>query len=285
MNRAALRFAVLALVAAVSGASMADEGVPCADAAAQGQSLTKDHQLLEAREEFRQCSGRACPLVIKQDCVKWLDDVEQSIPTVVLTATDVAGRDLVDANVSVDGRALVSKLDGEAVAVNPGAHSFRFSFPDGTKLERSMVIKEGLKNQSVAVAFGMHAEAPSVEEAARGRPAPGPHSRSLTTLGWVVGGAGLLALGVGAAFGVTAIVENDDAHCNASRQCAPGPLSEARTDAVGADIGLIAGGVLLAGGFALVVLTPKGPRGTSLAVDARPGLGPGRAGFVLEGRF
>jgi hypothetical protein len=92
-------------------------------------------------------------------------------------------------------------------------------------------------------------------------------------------------LGVGAAFGVTAIVENDDAHCNASRQCAPGPLSEARTDAVGADIGLIAGGVLLAGGFALVVLTPKGPRGTSLAVDARPGLGPGRAGFVLEGRF
>ena len=271
MNRATLSSAVLALVLGVSAASMADEGVPCADAAAQGQRLTKDHKLLEAREEFRRCSARACPVEVKQDCVKWLEDVEQSLPTVVLTATDAAGRDVVDVRVSVDGRDLVSKLDGEAVSVDPGSHVFRFSLSDGTKLESPLIVKEGLKNQSVSVAFYRRTAA-----------APGTRSRTQRTFGWVIGGAGLLALGVGAVFGVTAIVENDDAHCNAMKQCLPGPLNEARTAAVGADIGLIAGGLLLAGGFALVVLTPKGP---SVTVDARPSLGPGRAGFVLDGTF
>jgi len=284
MIKAAVRVATLSLVLGTSLGARGDEAVPCADAASQGQRLAKDHRLLDAREQFRQCARRECPLVVKQDCVKWLGEVEQGLPTVVLTATDGTGRDLTDAKVSFDGRDLVSKLDGEAVAVDPGSHSFQFSLADGTHVERTVIIKEGLKNQSVAVVFGASPRAsPAAGDAAAAQPAA--RSRTWTTVGWVSGGAGLLGLAFGAAFGVTAIVDNNDAHCNAMRQCAPGPLGDARTAAVGADIGFIAGGLLLASGVSLVLLTARESRGATAAVSVRPALGPGRSSVVLEARF
>jgi hypothetical protein len=78
-----------------------------------------------------------------------------------LIAKNAAGSDLVDVKVTVDGAPLATKLDGLAVDVDPGAHTFAFEAPDG-RVEQKVVITEGGKAQRVSVAFGAPGTAPVV---------------------------------------------------------------------------------------------------------------------------
>src|SRR5262245_7790898 len=81
-----------------------DDKKVCLAAAAQGQTLRDAHKLVEAREQFRTCAREQCPRVVQKDCVAWLSDVEKNLPSVVLTAKDEAGADIVEGKVSVDGK-------------------------------------------------------------------------------------------------------------------------------------------------------------------------------------
>jgi hypothetical protein len=101
---------------------------------------------------------------VQSDCARWLDEVEAALPTVVVTAKSGAGVDLVDVKVSVDGKLLVSKLDGQGVSMNAGPHTFHFEGADGTSLDQAVMIKEGVKNQPVVGVLG----------AAPALPAPAP---------------------------------------------------------------------------------------------------------------
>jgi hypothetical protein len=76
------------------------------------------------------------------------------------------------------------------------------------------------------------------------------------TAGLVLGGAGVLGLGLGTIFGISAISHHVAAHCNSSHQCAPGPLADARHAATISDVSFVIGGVLLAAGAVLVLLHP-----------------------------
>ncbi len=90
--------------------------------------------------------------------------------------------------------------------------------------------------------------------------------------GYVVGGVGVAGVIEGIVAGSLAAVDKANAHCNAQGVCESGPLASARSAAKASDVGLIGGGVLLAGGITLVVLnrmkvTPMaGPNGGGLAV-------------------
>ena len=57
----------------------------CFTAYEQGQRLQKDGKLRAAHEEFVACSDAACPGFVRKDCSGWLDEVESSMPAVVLT--------------------------------------------------------------------------------------------------------------------------------------------------------------------------------------------------------
>jgi hypothetical protein len=104
-------------------------------------------------------------------------------------------------------------------------------------------------------------------------------------VGFVLGGIGVVGVGVGAAFGIAAIVDTNDAACN-GHVCTAGPLDRARTASTWANVGLIGGGVALAAGGALVLFLP-GARPASVGNDLRvtPLLGAGCAGLSLGGRF
>jgi hypothetical protein len=141
--------------------AFADDKQVCTDAYGQAQTLRDAHKLTEAREQLRVCARAECPGFIAKDCAAWLKDVEPRIPSVVLIAKNAAGSDLVDVKVTVDGAPLATKLDGLAVDVDPGAHTFAFEAPDG-KVEQKVVIAEGGKAQRVSVAFGAAGTAPVV---------------------------------------------------------------------------------------------------------------------------
>jgi hypothetical protein len=258
--------AVLAGITAAAAPSAADDGdrARCFEAAEQGQALRQAHQLVEARDQLRQCVAPACPATMQSDCASWLGEVERAIPTVVLSAKDVAGEDVLDVSVLVDGRPLASRLDGTALPVNPGAHTFAFRWPDGSSVERQLLVAEGQKAIVVAARLAPPASPPAsapappqsalpllTPSAAESTPAP---SRPWRTVGWITGGIGLAGLALGAAFAAVTVSDRNAARCNAAGACANyDSVNAAKSAAPIAGAGLIGGGALVAAGAALLV--------------------------------
>jgi hypothetical protein len=288
MKKCALLFVAATLV---STAAFADDKAACLDAASKGQTLRDAHKLVEARQQLRICAAATCPAVVQTDCVGWLADVEQALPSVVVSAKSGAGADLVDVKVSVDGQLLSSRIDGQAVAMDAGPHTFHFEGADGTSLDQQVVVREGEKNQTIAVVLGKPA---TTQEGQLGQPPPA--STGLGTqkvLGLVVGGVGVAGIAVGSVFGLltASAISQQKSDCASSTNC-PHPQAAASdhstwtTDSTVSTVAFIAGGVLLAGGAVLFLLphqSPAQPAATGLVVT--PSVGPGGGGMIMRGAF
>lgn len=203
-------FAAACAVLCLAGHSArADDKSVCLSAVAQAQTLRDAHRLVEAREQFRICGRAQCPMVVQGDCATWLSELERILPTVVLSAKDGAGHELVDATVSVDGKVIASRLDGHAVSVDPGLRTFRFERPDGTSATQQALVKEGEKARGIAVVLGgappsppapvaplPPAEPPAAGHEASGAPGSPASASPMRSIGWIVGGVGIVGLGV-----------------------------------------------------------------------------------------
>ncbi|WP_437564178.1 hypothetical protein [Sorangium sp. So ce542] len=126
----------------------------CAAAYERAQGLRRDGKLLAAREALIACSQPTCPAAAVADCGPWLAEVEKSLPTVVIAARDAHGRERLDVRVLVDGRPLAAALDGKALPVDPGPHTFRYEPASGPAVEERVLIREGEKNRAITVTLG-----------------------------------------------------------------------------------------------------------------------------------
>ncbi|WP_049949601.1 hypothetical protein [Sorangium cellulosum] len=126
----------------------------CAAAYERAQGLRRDGKLLAAREALITCSQPTCPAAAVADCGPWLAEVEKSLPTVVIAARDAHGRERLDVRVLVDGRPLAAALDGKALPVDPGPHTFRYEPASGPTVEERVLIREGEKNRAITVTLG-----------------------------------------------------------------------------------------------------------------------------------
>jgi hypothetical protein len=313
----------LALFAAftLGSAEAWGDDAACLSAASKGQRARATHKLIEAREQLRLCAAAACPPVVQSDCAGWLALVEKALPSVVTTAKDEAGASLIDVKVTVDGQPFATRLEGQAVALNPGSHTFHFEGPGGATVDQIVLAAEGEQNQRVAVVLPRRAPQASVAPASR--PAPnaqaatvppssaavaGPSAAASTgaadtgrtpppdtarggspwkTVGWVVGAVGVVGLGVGTAFGIMAMNDQNAAHCNANKVCLSGPLDAAKSAAFDANVSLAAGGVLAATGLALVLFAPSGehPRRPAVTASVAPLLVPAGGGLGVGGTW
>jgi hypothetical protein len=271
----------------VTTAALADDKAACLDAASSGQTLRDAHKLVEARDRFRACARAECPSVVQTSCTEWLETTEKSLPTVVVTAKDGAGADLVDVTVDVDGQRLLTRLEGHAVPMNPGPHAFHLELADGTSVDQQVVVREGEKDQPISAVLGKPA-APPVAPAGPPASAPATPSaggtRPWATVGWILGGVGVVGLGVGTAFGVVAMSDKNSANC-VGNLCDAGPIGSAKSAATISDIGLIAGGVLFAGGVTLVLLSRDGAPSSAATLSAAPVLGSRGGGLALGGHW
>jgi hypothetical protein len=278
-RKLALGSALVAAAGLVAGASSADEKADCMAAASKGQTLRDAHALIEAREQFRVCARSVCPAIVQTDCGAWLEEVERTAPSVVLSAKDKDGRDLLDVSVSVDGAPLAQKLDGQAVPMNPGVHTFQFVLADGLSATSRVIVKEGEKAQSVAVAFVPPSELPKLDEKPKMEtlpdetPAPakptGPVRGAAQRLsGLVLGGVGVVGVGVG--IGIALDAKSKDV--SAAGEKSPAQESDSRNAVNEGNVGtvvLVAGAVVAAAGVVLWLTAPSakvavGTRGTEL---------------------
>ena len=134
--------------------AVAQDREACVDAYEQGQVAMRRGKLTAARAELQRCLSDACPGMLRSDCAIWLKEVDGRVPSVLLSATTMsagARRSLTNVRVLVDGFVVKKQLDGSAVDVDPGGHTFRFEPEGGTPVELNVVVREGEKLQPVAV--------------------------------------------------------------------------------------------------------------------------------------
>lgn len=277
--------------------AFADEPNVCVESYEQAQVSMKprtgagESTLLRARTSLLTCMRSNCKDWMVADCSKWLTDVEARIPTVVFSARNTARRDLAAVKVqTASGEALTARLDGRAIELEPGEHVFVFIAGDGTRIEKTALVREGEKSQSIVAMFEASPEEVAKARAQEGPTGPtGPTDRAQTgsksTLRYVGYGAtalGVVGLGVGAIFGITAIAKKNAANCDASGACEDGEaLASARSAAVPATVGFVVGGALLIGGVALILFAPS----SSVRIEARSSVSPSGSFTGVGGTF
>src|SRR5580658_80361 len=153
-----LAAATLGLVSRAEAASPST--AECLAAADSSIQLRDQHQLRAARTQMLVCASPSCPSAIQTECLRRVDQINAAVPTVVFEAKDPAGNDLTNIKVDIDGQPLVDRLDGSAVALDPGEHHFHFTAPGGVGADKTIVIHESEKDRHERVVIG--APLPSV---------------------------------------------------------------------------------------------------------------------------
>lgn len=196
LMRALLLLSAALLMAPSVAAQSADAKQECVRASDEGQALRREGKLKRARERFLACSAETCPSIVSKACTEWVRTVTDSMPTLVVGA-EVSGRDIVDADWSIDGERVGSRLDGRPIALDPGEHVVRVEAPELPPSSERIVLRMGEKNRvHVAHLKSREAKAPL-------QPPPASSPWRWVTAGSLVG-VGVLAAGAGAVFGLQA---------------------------------------------------------------------------------
>lgn len=289
-------FAIVAVMAVATPSIAGAHGAECKEGYDRSAVSRDGGRLVEAKKLLEQCSSASCAASVHKECARRLAEVEARVASVILSAENVTGVDLVDVAVSIDGKEGPRKLDGRAYDVDPGAHTFVFQAADGKKAEVRVVLREGEKNKSVAVTIGAatpssaaaaarestpdHSDAALAAAQPRSRRGPSP----LKLVGFVAAGAGVAGLAVGTIFGLVASSTLSEPRCDTSAKvCDPGVIGDAKTAATVSTIGFIAGGALIAGGVTLVLVASK--RDNIARLRATPTVGLNGGGLSLGGAW
>jgi hypothetical protein len=305
LGRTWVAAAVAISVCASSRGARADEAAPlsrdaCIDANTKAQELRRDGKLFEARTALNTCANRACPGMVRDDCTRRLDELERTQPTIVFSVKDAAGTDVSAVRVSVDGRKLADRLDGKALAVDPGTHRFSFEWAGQPPVTRQLLVREGEKGRleliDTTAPVGASASGgaspkgfTSAFEAGTAVPDHGGQSGATQRLwGYGLGGAGIAGLAGGAVFGLVALGASNDSknECAISNcqnhQAAQNDHDKAATFSTASTVAFIAGGALVALGATLVL---SAPHDGHMALRLTPSVGPSVANLALQGAF
>ncbi|MFS8070193.1 MAG: hypothetical protein ACMG6S_27840 [Byssovorax sp.] len=229
----------------------------CVSAYERAQDLRRTGKLIDAREALITCSQPTCPAAATVDCARWLGEVEQSLPSVVVSARDASGREVSDLRVLVDGIPLATAPSGRATPIDPGAHTFRYESSRGPSTEERVTIREGEKNRAVSVILGAApgpAAAPPSSSSVAARPIP--------MLAWVLGGVGLAGLVVLAGVGASSFGDESALRGTCAPRCAEDDVAAIRVKHTIADIGLGVGVASLGVATWLILTRPVVPAAT-----------------------
>jgi hypothetical protein len=293
MTSAVLTAALAAPTSLASDPTMAD----CLAASETSIKLQKDHRLRQAREQLLVCAALSCPGEMRAECERRVAIVNADTPTVVFEVKDGAGNDLTGVSVGVDGKPLSEKLEGAALSFDPGPHAFRFEVAGQPPVDLSLVLREGEKGRRERVTIGAPPVAPApapvlalpgaapvlVMTSPPGKPEQPHATNGQRVFGLAVGGVGVVGLALGGVFGGLAASTWSTAknECPQFVYCSTKAVNDqttASTWATASTVGLIAGGVILAGGLIVFATAPRSDSPT-VGLEANPG------SLALWGRF
>ncbi len=286
-RRLLVSLAVFVLVGfAARPAAAAPDRKACIAAADDGQKLRDEAKLASAREKFISCADKACPGAVSKQCASWVEEVDREMPTLSFRAKDETGREILDAQVFVDGAPFAGAIQSKAAPIDPGSHNVRVVRKDGKSLEDTILVRASEKDRIVELAFPA-ARPETPPPPALVAPPPKPQAQSagfhVPWYAWVGVGVGA-AGGVGTvAFALSAKSDEDGYRSTCAPACSEGDKSGVQTKVVLANVSM---GVGIAGlGFAVVstVLANLGggKEKTQASRGAAPSLALTRDGGVL----
>jgi hypothetical protein len=204
--------------------------VACVARHEDAQLTRRQGKLLAARSALLACSRESCPPAVRADCVDWLEEVNRSVPSVVVTARE-RGVDVTDIKVQIDGELAISRLSGSALEADPGAHRFRFESPRWPAIDRTVLMSEGIRNRPLEVEFG-----PPLAAAARA-PAP-PPLKPLARSDYAFAAVALAGLVASVSLGSVALYERNQLEERCAPSCTDAETSPPRTKLFIADVAL-----------------------------------------------
>jgi hypothetical protein len=281
--------------------SRADEPTKqeCIAANEGAQALRQAGKLRDARSKLSVCMASSCPGPVREDCGQRLEDLQRAIPTVVFDVKDAAGRDLLGVQISIDGNA-PAMVGVTAVPLDPGPHAFRFETSGASPVDKTLVLREGERDRrlSVVIQVGAIPSASPEQRESQGTAvaAPAPQGDQTSTsgagdtqrlAGWIVGGAGVAAMGVGIAVALVAKSSYDGAPDCSGTTCTSSTGLNKSNSAIGS--GNAATGVFVVGalattaGVVLWLTAPKAPSTEAAGPSWNVGLTLG--GAMARGTF
>jgi hypothetical protein len=270
---AGVRAAIAAtLLVGAPGSARADDVEVCASASEKGQDLRDQGRLRGARALFVECAAARCPAVIRKDCAAWLAQVDEKQPTVAIHARDGDGRDVSDVRVTIDGEVLAERLDGRAIAVDPGSRTFRFERAGAPEVVQTLLLREGDKGRLVDVVLGAPGTAPPGQE---------PRARAVPLAAWALGGVAVAAFGAGIGFGVAAKSAVDDMRSptGCAPSCDPARVDGARRDMIVANVLIGVGAAAIATAAVLTFVQLRARPADPPAAALQLGVGAGTLWF------
>ena len=249
----------------------------CLDAYEKGQRLRIKHSLRQARAELMLCAHAPCPESFRPECLRWFDEVQQLVPSVVVRVEGDTAQ--TEVRIVIDGALVATRLDGTSIEVDPGEHKFRFEPKGRAVIEETVLVIEGEKARVLTITLPVEPSKPIASPLPL-QPEGGPHYTP-----WVFAGVSAIAFGSFAYFGATGLSRRHDLDA-CTPYCSQGQIDDARRRFLVADVSL-AVGVLTLGIATYSWLASSTPSKTaaaqSLQLEARGG--PRSAFIGISGAF
>ena len=261
----------LTIFAAASGLlvgskARADEqtAADCVAATEAALRSGKQHRLRSKRSQLLMCASAGCPADIRKECDSHIDEVNRDIPTIVFAAKDPLGADLSAVRVTMDQEVIAERLEGAAISIDPGEHTFTFESPGRPRVTKTLVIQQAQKDRREVIAFKTPRRVAATGPQPKGM-VPSSHEHpdedagdalgTQKVLALATGGVGILALGVGTAFGIVAMGKKSDAQSSCPNLCATQTgvdlWNSAAAAGTASTVGFVVAGAALAGGAVL----------------------------------
>jgi hypothetical protein len=249
----------------------------CIETHRQAQQAQNEEKLVHARELSRNCTALACPGLIVTDCARWLNDMEQRIPSVVFEVR-LDGKPNLTATIVADGERVEEWTRGESLRLDPGEHQFRFEMAEHQPIIQNLLLAEGMRYRIVSVDFATEKPAaPAVANPVAPLPATAPPAapaeRPVPVIVYPLLGVGAVGLGSFALFGLMGKSKQSDLENTCKPNCTDSALKPMKTSYLVGDISLGVGVASLVAASIFYLGRQENPPSTTVGFAPLPGGG------------
>ncbi len=244
-----------------SATAGAAPGSKCIAAAEAGQQLRSDGKLVAARKKFGICTALECPVVVRRDCARWVEELDGVTPSITVRLEDGSGNEVPEGTVLLDGERMAPVGEGRSAPLDPGSHRLVWEH-DGKKTEKEILVREGERSKVIV----LKAERTAPIEPPR-PPPPKEEPTGRSPIPWIVGGVGILSTAIGFGLWGGGLGEHSDLSktCAANHTCTDDAISSSRSKLIVGDVLVGLGVVLIAGALYFILKPDPSPASASTA--------------------
>jgi hypothetical protein len=222
-------------------------------------------KLVEAKASMRECAMAECPAMVQQDCLQWIQSIDEQTPSVVFSI-EADGKPITSAKVSIDGHE-VDASAGTAVPMNPGPHDYVVINPPFEPQSGAINVLEGQRYR----VFNIRFVTPKAAAPVRGPVTKTETFRPVPMSTWVLLGVGVAGAGAFAAMGLTGQAQESDLKKVCSPNCTDHDLKSMKSLYLGADIAAAVGAAAVVAAGVVFLSRPSYERQVAVGIAPVPG--------------